>query len=138
VGCNTPEEALQALSANAKLAQQFNLAVLDADKELELAYLADRQSARSRDVEFIKAGKTNTRADVMVLFDVLGLIACLVVRTFFRKEIPGEVVGLLSTIAGIFGLCLRDAHQFEFGSSRSSRDKDSVIRQMSANQGGYP
>ena len=137
-GAKSPEEALQALRANAELAQAFNLAVLAADKELELAYLADRQSARSRDVEFIKAGKTNTRADVMVLFDVLGLIACLVVLTFFRKEIPGEVVGLLSTIAGIFGLCLRDAHQFEFGSSRSSRDKDSVIRQMSANQGGNP
>ena len=130
-GATTPEAALAAIRANAELAQTFNLAVLGADKELELAYLADRQSARQRDVAFLNAGRTNVRADAMVLFDVIGLIACLVVLTFFRKEIPGEVVGLLSTIAGIFGLCLRDAHQFEFGSSRSSRDKDSVINNLS-------
>lgn len=135
-GAKTPEDALLAIRANAELAQTFNLAVLGADKELELAYLADRQSARQRDIAYVNAGRTNKRADLMVLFDVIGLIACLAVLTFFRKEIPGEVVGLLSTIAGIFGLCLRDAHQFEFGSSRSSRDKDSVISQMSNRQGG--
>lgn len=134
-GAKTPEDALLAIRANAELAQAFNLAVLAADKELELAYLADRQDARQRDVAFINAGRTNKRADLMVLFDVIGLIACLVVLSLFRKEIPGEVVGLLSTIAGIFGLCLRDAHQFEFGSSRSSRDKDSVISQMSNRKG---
>jgi hypothetical protein len=135
-GAKTPEDALLAIRANAELAQTFNLAVLSADKELELAYLADRQSARQRDIAYVNAGRTNKRADLMVLFDVIGLIACLAVLTFFRKEIPGEVVGLLSTIAGIFGLCLRDAHQFEFGSSRSSRDKDSVISQMSSRKGG--
>lgn len=63
----------------------------------------------------------------MVLFDAAGLVACLLVLTFFRQNIPGEVVGLLSTIAGIFGLCLRDAHQFEFGSSRGSREKDILL-----------
>ena len=135
-GAKTPEAALQAIRANAELAQAFNLAVLGADKELELAFLADRQSARQRDIAYVNAGRTNKRADLMVLFDVIGLIACLAVLTFFRKEIPGEVVGLLSTIAGIFGLCLRDAHQFEFGSARSSRDKDSVINQLSNRQGG--
>lgn len=46
------------------------------------------------------------RADVMVLGAVLGLIAC-----------------------------LRDAFQFEFGSSRGSRDKDTVIKKMSKGSG---
>lgn len=126
-GAPTPEAALQAMRANAELAQAFNLAVLSADKELELAYLADRQSARQRDIAYVNAGRTNKRADLMVLFDVIGLIACLVVLAFFRKDIPGEVVGLLSSIASIFGICLRDAHQFEFGSSRGSRDKDELL-----------
>ncbi|OYU41966.1 MAG: hypothetical protein CFE44_26720, partial [Burkholderiales bacterium PBB4] len=86
--------------------------------------LADRQDARKRDVAYVQAGRVNHRADIMVLFDVVGLIACLVVMAFFRKDMPGEMVGLLSAIISIFGLCLRDAHQFEFGSSRGSRDKD--------------
>lgn len=123
----TPEEALAAIRASAELQAAFQRQVLELDAELEKAYLADRQDARARDVEYVKAGKTNTRANAMVLCDVIGLIACLAVLTVFRKDIPGEVVGLLSTIAGVFGLCLRDAHQFEFGSSRGSRDKDELL-----------
>lgn len=120
-------EAIEAMKQNAQLAHDFNLAVLKMDGELEQAYLADRRDARARDVALHQAGYQNRRADLMVLFDVIGLVACLVVLSLFRKDIPGEVVGLLSTIAGIFGLCLRDAHQFEFGSSRGSREKDNLL-----------
>lgn len=130
-GSQNPADALQAMRENAAMAQAFNLAVLTSDRELELAYLADRQGARARDVEFIKAGRTNTRADVMVAGAVVGLISCLVSLIWFRGGLPGEAVGIISTVAGIFGACLRDAFQFEFGSSRGSRDKDSVINQLS-------
>ncbi|WP_234086776.1 hypothetical protein [Azonexus sp. R2A61] len=126
-GTPTGPEAVEALRHNAQLAHEFNMAVLKADTDLEQAYLADRRDARARDVALHQAGYHNTRADLMVLFDVAGLIACLVVLAFFRKDIPPEVVTLLSTIAGIFGICLRDAHQFEFGSSRGSREKDGLL-----------
>lgn len=121
------EAAVEAMRADPKLAHEFALAVLSADSELEAAYLADRKDARDRDVKLHQAGYENKRADYMVLFDVIGLIACLVVLALFRKDIPGEVVSLLSTIASLFGLCLRDAHQFEFGSSRGSREKDMML-----------
>jgi hypothetical protein len=81
-------------------------------------------------VELAKAGRLNLRADVMVLIDAVGLVTCLIVLAMFRKVRPGEVVALLSSIASIFGLCLRDAHQFEFGSSRSSQRKDATIRYL--------
>lgn len=132
-GQPTPEDALEAMRANAQLAQAFNLAVLAADTELEKLALADRQDARTRDIKVreLNAGK-NRRADIMIVCDWAGLIACLAVLTFFRKDIPGEVVGLLSTVASIFGLCLRDAHQFEFGSSRGSKEKDELLGQRRA------
>lgn len=126
-GANTGQAALAALQADPAMAHEYRLAVLKADGELEALYLADRKDARARDVALHQAGYQNRRADWMVLFDVIGLVACLIVLSLFRKEIPGEVVGLLSTIAGIFGLCLRDAHQFEFGSSRGSREKDMLL-----------
>lgn len=129
-GQPTGPEAIEALRRNAEMAHHFNLAVLQQEKELERAYLYDRQDARARDVALRQAGYHNKRADLMVLFDVIGLIACLVVLSVFRNEVPGEVVGLLSTIAGIFGLCLRDAHQFEFGSSRGSREKDGLLADL--------
>lgn len=127
-GAKTPEAALQAMRENAELAQKFSLAVLAADTELEKAYLADRQDARSRDIELRKlTGGSNSRADVMVAGAVIGLISCLLVLAFFKDQVPGEVVGIVSTIAGIFGACLRDAFQFEFGSSRGSKEKDAAM-----------
>lgn len=126
-GAPDGEAALAALQADAKLAHEYRQAVLRTDADLEAAYLADRRDARARDVALHQAGYRNTRADMMVIADVVGLIACLVVLAMFRKEIPGEVAALLTTIASLFGLCLRDAHQFEFGSSRGSREKDQLL-----------
>lgn len=129
-GKATGDEALAAIQADPNLALEYRKAVLESEAELDKAYLADRADARARDIELHKAGFGNRRADVMVALDVLGLISCLVVLVFFRSTLPGEVVGILSTIAGIFGACLRDAHQFEFGSSRSSQTKDVVIANL--------
>jgi hypothetical protein len=42
-------------------------------------------------------------------------------------------LALIASIAATFGLCLRDAHQFELGSSRSSRSsqtKDATIQNL--------
>ena len=130
-GKGTPDEAMDAMRADPALAIQFKTAVMANDADLEKAYLADRADARSRDVKLAEAGRRNMRADIMVLLDVLGLIACLIVLVFFKDDIPGEAVALIASIAATFGLCLRDAHQFEFGSSRSSQTKDATIQNLS-------
>ncbi len=127
-GSGSPQEALERIRASAELQVRFQEKVLEASTELEKAYLADRQDARARDVEIRKiTGGTNARADIMVAGAVLGLVACLAVLALFRDKVPGEVVGIVSTIAGIFGACLRDAFQFEFGSSRGSKEKDAAL-----------
>lgn len=123
--------ALAVIQADPNKVLEFRSAAMAQDADLTKAFLADVKDARARDVELHKAGFTNRRADYMVALDVLGLIACLLVLVFFRTSLPGEVVGILSTIAGIFGACLRDAHQFEFGSSRSSQAKDVTISNLS-------
>lgn len=127
-GKPTGPEAIEAMKQNAGLAHEFQLAVLKQDGELEQAYLADRQGARSRDVEVRRInGGINRRADIMVVAAALGLICCLLTLVVFRNEIPGEAVGIISTVGGIFGACLRDAFQFEFGSSRGSREKNVLL-----------
>lgn len=127
-GANSPQAALDALRQDPQLAQQFSLAVLAADTELEKAALADRQDARHRDVEIRKlTGGKNNRPDWMIVGDLVGLVVCMVVLIFFKKDIPGEVAGILNVIAAGLVLCLRDAHQFEFGSSRGSKEKDDLL-----------
>ncbi|GCL64348.1 hypothetical protein [Pseudaquabacterium pictum] len=84
------------------------------------------------------AQQSDTRANVLAIGAVAVLIACLGVLTVWRKEIPGEVVGVISTVAGIAGACLRDAFQFEFGSSRGSREKDALLAQRMDKDGPGP
>lgn len=130
-GIADPKFAVEAIQTDPSKMMEFQLAMGAQQGAFEQMYLTDRQDARKRDVEFIHAGKRNVRADIMVLLDVIGLIACLAVLCFYRDRIPGEAVGLISTVAATFGLCLRDAHQFEFGSTRASKAKDDTISKLS-------
>lgn len=117
----------QALKIDPQMLIQFQKDILKIDQDLEMAEHKDRESARLRDMTLANAGKNNYRADIMVVSAALGLIFCLVVITLYRSNLPGEAVGIISTIAGIFGSCLKDAYAFEFGSSRGSKLKDSKL-----------
>ena len=125
-GAGTPGDALSTIVASPDAQLAFRRALLEQESALDKAYLADRQDARRRDVELGKAGMQNTRANWMIVGDVVGLVACLFALTML-PDLPGEVRGIVSTIAGFFGLGLRDAHQFEFGSSRGSHDKQQLL-----------
>ncbi len=123
----TGADALEALKADPAMALQFRQSVLAAETDLDKAYLADRADARKRDVAYVQAGRTNKRANFMVAMDAVGLITCLLVLAFYSDSLRGEAIALISTVASIFGLCLRDAHQFEFGSSRGSQEKTDLL-----------
>ena len=125
-GTDDAVRALSVLEKDPKALMNFQKAILAMERDLEHAFLMDRQDARYRDMAFISSGRSNTRADVMVISAALGLLSCLVSLALFRGNLPGEAVGIISTIAGIFGACLKDAYSFEFGSSRGSKVKDAV------------
>lgn len=116
--------AIEFLKQDTKTLVEFQHAVMKLDKDLETAYLGDKQNARARDMAFIQAGRHNIRADIMVVSAALGLALCLFTLTAYDENLPGEAVGIISTVAGIFGACLKDAYSFEFGSSRGSKTKD--------------
>lgn len=126
--------ALDQLRADPQLAQRYAQAALEHEGALERAYLADRADARARDVAYLRAGLRNRRADVMVLLDVVGLVACLLAIVWLRESLSGEAITLITTLASYFGLSLRDAHQFEFGSSRGSRQKDEFLATLKGGQ----
>lgn len=135
---NSADEVAAAIAADPQaalklreieLANQVQLQGLAFEStKAELAGIAD---ARARDVEMAKLGRHNTRADVMVLSAAVGLLACLLSLVVYKEKIPPEAVGIISTIAGLFGACLKDAFTFEFGSSRSSLNKDATISNLS-------
>lgn len=104
--------------------------LLKFQSELSKFDLEDRINARQRDASLFQLGKRNLRGDVMVLSALLGLLGCLGALTIFKMSLSGEVVGIISTIAGIFGSCLKDAYAFEFGSSRSSKEKENHLIEL--------
>lgn len=126
-GLNDPNEISNALSQNSLLIRDFQKEIIKIEADLEIEMIKDRQNARERDIAIAQAGIKNTRADVMVISAAIGLVACLYTLTRYAGTLPGEAVGIISTIAGIFGSCLKDAYAFEFGSSRGSKEKDSVF-----------
>ncbi len=123
----TEEEALEKLRHDKNLALEFERMILKNETDLEIAILKDKESARNRDIEILHNGRKNSRANIMVMSAAFGLIVCLITIILYQKNLPGEVVGIISTIAGIFGSCLKDAYNFEFGSSRGSRVKDETV-----------
>ncbi|MDR1365048.1 MAG: hypothetical protein LBJ42_00490 [Holosporales bacterium] len=129
---NTTDEfqAIEKLKEDKNMYSLFQQALINSEREIELAMIKDKENARYRDIAIINSGKRNKRADVMAISAAFGLTLCLAVICIFRRELPGEVVGIISTIAGIFGSCLRDAYNFEFGSSRGSKEKDQTVASM--------
>ena len=143
----TGPDAVAALQADPALVIQFRQAVMAQEADLDKAYLADRQDARRRDVALAQAGRSNERANWMVGMAAAGTIGGFVsmaVLGYLKAKhgdalndgVFGALLAQLSTVTAYFGLCLRDAFQFEFGSSRGSRDKDEALAAFA--KGGAP
>jgi hypothetical protein len=135
-GAQEQMDVLGSLKRDPKLLLEFQQSLMRLDHELELASYKDREDARARDVALAQAGRNNLRADIMVISAAFGLIACLLTITLYRTSLPGEAVGIISTIAGIFGSCLKDAYAFEFGSSRGSKLKDGKLSALFLSKNG--
>lgn len=96
------------------------------DAEIQRMYLADVQSARARDVEYVKAGKNNTRGDVLAYSAIGALIACLLLLFVFK--VPAESRDLLLVVLGALVAIVKDVFSFEFGSSKdSARNAQAVV-----------
>ncbi len=128
----TPELRAQVLQAE----QALKLAVIQAGLE-ERRIEADKdkaaqlgvQDARARDLGMSQAGRYNWRADVLAFLAVGGLVACVY---FIARDagLPERAVNAIMFVAGVLASAVRDVYGFEFGSSRSSRDKDLTISDM--------
>lgn len=140
-----PRTAFNALPPDKQAELRMALARIEADAEAsrrqsELDVLRteiqDRMDARARDVALVKAGTGNLRSNIMVSGAFIVLIVCVgVVLAYGLKNwaLTGEAIAIVSTVATGALACLKDAFGFEFGSSRSSKDKDAVLAKIIQN-----
>lgn len=89
----------------------------------------DRGSARERDIEFIKRGVTNNRANVMFFLAVV-MVGLLVWIVWKDQNINEYVKGIFTLVLGRFLGYLDNIYSFEFGTTRGSKEKDETIKQL--------
>jgi hypothetical protein len=89
----------------------------------------DRGSARDRDVEFIKRGVTNNRANLMFFLAVV-MVGAMVWIVWKDQNINEYVKGIFTLVLGRFLGYLDNIYSFEFGTTRGSKEKDETIKQL--------
>lgn len=109
----------------------LELGIMKAKQELEgfKIEVADRDSARTRDVEFIKRGMTNNRANLMFFLAVV-MVGSMVWIVWKDQSINEYVKGIFTLVLGRFLGYLDNIYSFEFGTTRGSKDKDETIKQL--------
>lgn len=125
-GTSTNDSALEALKADPAKLVELQLALLAQEKELEALYVGDKNSARDRDVQFIKAGTRNYRADGLVAIGILVILVILYV-VIKMPEIGEYAKGVITTILGVFLNQLTNIYSFEFGTTRKKEEQNSQI-----------
>ena len=127
-GAESPEQAMAMFKINVERQYEFNMAVLKIDSELEVMFMADVQSARTRDAEFMKMGTRNYRADTMYLLAVA--VIGLLVWAVLGSNMDEYGKGIITLVLGRFLGYLDNIYNFEFGSTRSNKDKDVAIKAL--------
>lgn len=98
------------------------------DAEIEKAYLADRQSARSMQMEALKQGDVFSKRFIYYYAIAWTVFAFGYMSAVSFFDIPDKSVRLVDTILGfLLGTALGGILAFFFGSSSGSKDKDSHI-----------
>lgn len=130
-GLKDPAEIEAFLAADAEKAREFQLKLLEQETEFHKMYLADVQSARERDVKLAQAGIKNTRANWMLAITVAGIVAAVWVMVAFELSADSAIGGVLIFLIGKLVGNWESAFAFEFGTTRSSKDKDDTIKKLS-------
>lgn len=139
----TPEGrdmALAAIEADPALAMELRARLSEVALAETEALLADRADARAREVAIVEAtGRASRRADVMLIAAfaaVVGIAGVMFLlslgKTYENSALVNTLVGFLSGIGGMFARNIGTAFDYEFGSSRSSREKDERIAGIAA------
>lgn len=95
--------------------------------------VADRGSARDRDAWFVKMGRHNYRADIMVAVAAVA-VAWLVYMVWQESDLNEYVKGIVTLVLGRFLGYLDNIYNFEFGTTRGSQNKDETIKRLSGGE----
>ncbi len=124
-GAKEDAEIFKLLSSNQEMVAKFQSEIMNIAVEVEKNLQKENNKKLIQTMVASNSKPFSSRSGTMVLCAVLGLALCLGVLSFQRQALSGEAVGIISTIAGIFGSCLKDAYSNEF--SNKNQEPSIVI-----------
>lgn len=125
-GFDDDEAGIAALNQDPALLAQYKLAMIEKERDFEALYVADKNSARQRDVELAKVGIRNNRADILVGF-LVALIIALLAAVVFLPALSEFAKGVITMFAGFVTNQLANVMGFEFGTTRKEAENNSNI-----------
>lgn len=125
------EERLQAKAAyEAELHRHIEAMESEVAHQYELE-IKDRDGARNREIESLKAGGKNYTQEVLAYigtFAFFGLVFYVVAKGL--GNMTTETSFIIGNLTGISAAIAKDIYGYYFGSSRSSADKQNQINKM--------
>jgi len=125
-GAVTPEDALIALRGSPELQHEFRTQLASLEVELEKAYLADTQDARGLTANLAASGHASAwSAPLISLVVTLGFFGML--WLIVQSAIPDASSDVAFMMLGALAAGFQQVLAFWLGSSRGSKDKDSLM-----------
>jgi len=110
--------------------QAYQLEIQKQETEQLKLELADVQSARQRDTESTKAGKTNWTAKILEWLIVLGFFATTAVRMYIKID-PSQLADV-AMLQGALIVAFTTVVTFEYGTNVSSQRKTELLAKADA------
>lgn len=127
-GAKTPEEAAELALADASLAREIQLKILDRSALITQLEFADISNARAMQVAALGQEDKFSKRFVYWFAAFWSLFACAYIGFITFGEIPANNVRFADTILGfVLGTLIATIMQYFYGSSRSSSGKTEVM-----------
>lgn len=128
-GKNTGPEALEVIATDPNKMMEFQIAVEGQRMEWERLYITDLQDARKRDIELVKAGTINHRANALAAGAGILVIFCLFI-VVWAANMDDFAKATITLILGRSLGWIEQIFSFEFGTTRANKTKDDTINNL--------
>ena len=130
-GKATPAEILEELKVNAQAAADFQKAVMANERELEMAYLDDRQDARKMQIAALQQDDLFSKRFVYYFITAWSVFSMVFLLFVTFATIPQQNIRFVDTTLGfLLGTAVASMFAYLLGSTFRSQKKDDTITQL--------
>lgn len=127
-GAPTAEAALEVLKADPAKVLEFQLAIAQNEKEIEMAYLLDTQNARGMQAAALAQDDLFSKRFVYVFAAAWSAFSMLYFAAVTFAEVPAEGQRIADTILGVLiGQVLGGMFSYFYGSTKGSAEKTRLL-----------